>query len=55
MGFIDVLISFVNKERKKYIFIPISDSNIGSHMAQIFVDIHSINDSLPLNSLGNAL
>ena len=54
MGYIDVLISFVNEEQKKYIFIPISDSNIGSHMAQIFVDIHSINDSLPLNSLGNA-
>ena len=54
MGFIDVLISFVNEEQKKNIFIPISGSNIGSHMAQIFVDIHSINDSLPLNSLGNA-
>ena len=53
MGFIDVLISFVNKERKN-VFIPISGSNIGSHMAQIFVDIHSINDSLPLNYLGNA-
>lgn len=24
------------------VFIPISGSNIGSHLAQIFVDIHSI-------------
>jgi hypothetical protein len=39
------------------VFIPISGSNIGSHLAQIFVDIHTLsgNESKSVSSSSSAI